>query len=223
MADTLARDGLYDQTAPRYTSYPPATAFHPGIGASHMAAWLAASVPDEPVSLYLHIPFCERLCWFCACRTQGTRSHAPVAAYLDTLIAEMGIVAELLPGRRRVARLHWGGGTPTILTPDQITRLTQALSRTFDLTAAEFSVEIDPTCVDEAKLDALVAAGISRASLGVQDFSPEVQAAIGRDQSFALTAGVVDALRARGVGSINADLVYGLPLQTPSHFAETMR
>lgn len=220
--DRLAQAGLFTRTAPRYTSYPAANVFHAGVGPTEFTGWLAESDPAAPLSLYLHIPFCERLCWFCACRTQGTRTHAPVAAYLDSLMAEVALVTALMPGRRRVARLHWGGGTPTILTPDQITRLAEALRAAFDLSDTEFSVEIDPTCVDEARLDALVAAGMTRASLGVQDFSPAVQAAIGRDQSFADTARLVEALRTRGIEAINTDLVYGLPEQSPERFDDTL-
>jgi oxygen-independent coproporphyrinogen-3 oxidase len=174
------------------------------------------------LSLYLHVPFCERLCWFCACRTQGVRNHAPVAAYVDTLLQEIALVAGHLPGRGHVRKLHWGGGTPTILNADEITRIAQALRDAFDLSQSEFSVEIDPTCIDAARTDALVAAGLNRASLGIQDFAPEVQAAIGREQSFETTRDVIAALRGHGIASINADLVYGLPAQTPGRLHDTL-
>lgn len=220
--DLLSRAGLFTENAPRYTSYPTAPMFHEGVGALQVADWLRRSDAGQAVSLYLHIPFCERLCWFCACRTQGTRTHAPVASYVDTLVQEIGLIAALLPGRRRVGRLHWGGGTPTILEPAEMTRLSAALAAAFDLTGAEFSVEIDPTCVDEARLDALVAAGLGRASLGIQDFASEVQKAIGRDQSFEVTARAVAGLRARGVSAINTDLVYGLPDQSQARLDRTL-
>lgn len=220
--DLLTRAGLFTENAPRYTSYPTAPLFHEGVGAAQMADWLRRSDAEQAVSLYLHIPFCERLCWFCACRTQGTRTHAPVAAYVDTMVEEIGLMAALLPGRRKVGRLHWGGGTPTILEPAEMTRLAAALAGAFDVSEAEFSVEIDPTCVDDARLDALVAAGLSRASLGIQDFAPEVQKAIGRDQSFEVTARAVAGLRARGVTAINTDLVYGLPDQSQARLDRTL-
>ena len=209
--------------APRYTSYPPATVFAAAPDPSAYRAALAGLDPATPVSLYVHIPFCSRLCWFCACRTQGVRSLGPVAAYLDTLSRELALLAEVLPARIPAARLHLGGGTPTILTPEMIARLVRDLSEVFDLGAlTEFSVEIDPTLVDEAKVDALSEAGMTRASIGVQDFSPEVQAAIGRDQSFEITQDCVRMLRAAGIGSLNLDLVYGLPFQTKARMADTI-
>jgi oxygen-independent coproporphyrinogen-3 oxidase len=208
--------------APRYTSYPTAPNFHAGVAAADTARWLRRVKPGTSISLYLHVPFCERLCWFCACRTQGTRTRLPLESYLESLVAEIGLVADLLPSDVRVARLHLGGGTPTILSPAQIGRVAGALSARFDLAGAEISVEIDPTCVDAARIDALCGLGMTRASIGVQDFAPEVQAAIGRSQSFAATETAVADLRAAGIASLNTDLVYGLPLQTPERFARSL-
>ena len=164
----LARLGVYDARAPRYTSYPTAVQFTSEIGASFTAAALAALPIDKPISVYIHIPFCERLCWFCACRTQGSKSASPVAAYLDRVIAEIDLVTQHLPKGIMASRVHWGGGTPTILTPDQIKLLASALEQKIPRTkSAEFSVEIDPTLVSQAKVDALVAAGMNRASCDV--------------------------------------------------------
>ncbi len=222
MTHIFDKAGLFSRSAPRYTSYPTSPQFHEGVGPSQMAEWLGRLSPDAGLSLYLHVPFCERLCWFCACRTQGVRTHAPVAAYVDTLIREIALVAGHLPARGRVHRLHWGGGTPTILNADEITRIAGALQKAFDLSQAEFSVEIDPTCIDPARMDALAAAGLSRASLGIQDFAPEVQSAIGREQSFEITRNVIAALRGHGIASINTDLVYGLPAQTPGRLHATL-
>lgn len=222
MTPIFDRAGLFSRSAPRYTSYPTAPQFHAAVGAPQMADWLARLAPDTDLSLYLHVPFCERLCWFCACRTQGVRNHAPVAAYVDTLIQEIDLVAACLNGRGRVRKLHLGGGTPTILDAAEITRLGEALRRAFDLSQAEFSVEIDPTCIDPARMDALVEAGLNRASLGIQDFAPEVQSAIGREQSFEVTRDVIAALRRHGIASVNADLVYGLPAQTPGRLHATL-
>lgn len=222
MTHIFDRAGLFSRSAPRYTSYPTAPQFHEGVGPSQMADWLGRLSPDTGLSLYLHVPFCERLCWFCACRTQGVRNHAPVAAYVDTLLQEIDLVARQLPAKGKVRKLHWGGGTPTILNAEEITRLGAALRESFDLSETEFSVEIDPTCIDPGRMDALIAAGLNRASLGIQDFAPEVQAAIGREQSFETTRDVIAALRAHGIASVNADLVYGLPAQTPGRLHDTL-
>lgn len=221
--DSLKARGLFDKRLPRYTSYPPAPAFTDQIGAQFQAEALAALDPDAPISVYLHIPFCERLCWFCACRTQGVRSIAPVLHYLDTLEAELALIAQHIPARLKVRQMHWGGGTPTILPPELIERLSRALQRVFVIDAdTEFSVEIDPTLVDAAKVAALKAAGMTRASIGVQDFAAHVQACIGRLQSYAQTRDAVLMLREAGIKSLNVDLVYGLPFQSLSGFADTL-
>ncbi|MEW9921305.1 oxygen-independent coproporphyrinogen III oxidase [Marimonas sp. MJW-29] len=221
--DDLKARGLFDERLPRYTSYPPAPAFHDGMGAAFQAEALAALDPGEPISLYLHIPFCERLCWFCACRTQGVRSIAPVEHYIGTLEAELALIKDHLPGRIRVGQMHWGGGTPTILPPALITRLRNALGTVFDFDPdTEFSVEIDPTLVDADKVVALREAGMTRASIGVQDFAEVVQNCIGRLQSFEQTRDAVDLLRAAGIGSLNIDLVYGLPFQSITGFGKTL-
>ena len=221
--DTLKARGLFDTRLPRYTSYPPAPAFSGRIGAAFQQEALQGLDPAQPISLYLHIPFCERLCWFCACRTQGVRSTAPILSYLETLEAELALVARHLPGRLSLRQMHWGGGTPTILPPDMIARLGAAIDAVFDRDAdTEFSVEIDPTLVDADKIAALRAAGMTRASIGVQDFAPEVQACIGRLQSFEQTRQAVDLLRDAGVASLNVDLVYGLPFQSRNGFGQTL-
>ena len=211
----LQTAGLFDTNAPRYTSYPPANHFGTGIGTARQAEWLAAVPDGAQVSLYLHIPFCKRLCWFCACRTQGTKTMRPVDAYVDTLLIEIDRQRALLPANVSLSRLHLGGGTPTILTPDIMARL---LDRVFDRFARgagfEFSVEIDPTEASTALLDTLIYYGMNRASIGVQDFDPKVQNAIGRQQSFAQTHATVAHLRAANLRSLNMDLLYGLPHQT---------
>ncbi|MBS1301180.1 oxygen-independent coproporphyrinogen III oxidase [Loktanella sp. SALINAS62] len=209
--------------APRYTSYPPATQFTDRIGPDVASGWLQQVAPGASISLYVHIPFCRRLCWFCACRTQGTRSDAPLLPYLDTLDAEIAQVSALLPDDVQVSQIHLGGGTPTLLPPDLLGRLFDMLDRRFTRRSdAEISVEVDPTEIDDPRLDALAAAGVTRASLGVQDFHSDVQAAIGRPQSVAQTRAAIDGLRARGVRGINLDLLYGLPRQTVSTLDETL-
>lgn len=212
--DHLKALGLFDRRVPRYTSYPTAPVFTPKIGAAFHEDRLRGLDPRVPVSVYVHIPFCERLCWFCACRTQGTKTLSPVESYLGTLEAELALMRDLLPDGVRMGRLHWGGGTPTILPPPLIHRLARAIKAAIPpADEFEFSVEIDPTMVDDAKIEALSREGMNRASIGIQDFSPDVQAAIGRIQSFAATEACVQALRKAGIRSLNADLVYGLPHQ----------
>lgn len=210
----LARFGLFDAKVPRYTSYPTAVHFDASVGGGHMRGWLNAVPEGGEVSLYLHVPFCRRLCWFCACRTQGVTHDLPVRLYLQTLKQEIAFVRAELPASVTLSRLHWGGGTPTILSAKMITDLAGCLAEHFPLNPqTEFSVEIDPNEIDDARLDALAAAGMNRASIGVQDFDPEIQKVIGRSQSFEITRDTVLALRARGIGSLNADILYGLPHQ----------
>ena len=219
----LRRMGLFDARVPRYTSYPPATAFNADVGQQFQEDCLRALDPATPVSVYVHIPFCERLCWFCACRTQGTSTLKPVVNYLRVLKQELAQLAETLPEGVRMGQLHWGGDTPTILPPEMIRELAAAIKEVITPTEDfQFSVEIDPTLVDEDKIAALAETGMTRASIGIQDFAEEVQEAIGRHQSFHATKNCVDALRAAGIGSLNADLVYGLPFQTPTRLANTI-
>lgn len=221
--DRLRSLGLFDARVPRYTSYPTAPAFTPEVAAAQQADALAALDPQEPVSVYLHIPFCERLCWFCACHTQGTRSLSPVEAYIGTLERELRLLRDVLPAGLRMGRMHWGGGTPTILPPELIHRLARAVKAVIPPTDAwEFSVEIDPTMVDRDKIRALAAEGMNRASIGIQDFDAKVQKAIGRLQPFDITRDCVEALRAAEVASLNADLVYGLPHQTAARLEDTV-
>ena len=215
--------GLFDARMPRYTSYPTAAVFSPGTGAAFQAESRAGLDPEIPVSVYIHVPFCERLCWFCACHTQGTQTLAPVEAYIGTLEAELALLRDTLPNGVRMGQSHWGGGTPTILPPALIHRLARAIRGVFKPAERfEFSVEIDPTLVDRAKIDALVAEGMTRASIGIQDFAPEVQQAIGRKQPFTVTQACVADLRAAGITSLNTDLVYGLPHQTEARIADTI-
>lgn len=220
----LKRLGLFDSRVPRYTSYPPATQFKPSMNANMVAGWLESIPEGAAISLYLHVPFCHRLCWFCACRTQGTKTLDPVLAYADTVLAELALLRRHLPRGVRMSRLHWGGGTPTLLPPDQMRRLADAI---FDVVpmaeGAEFSVEIDPSEIDAARMAALAGAGMNRASIGVQDFDPKIQDAIGRQQSFELTGQAVDLIRSHGIASLNADILYGLPHQDRNRISETVQ
>ena len=220
----LARFGLFDARVPRYTSYPTAPHFSPAIGSADMRDWVRAIAPGSQVSLYLHVPFCRRLCWFCACRTQGTQSDDPVRSYAHTLVEELAILRANLPSGVSLSRLHWGGGTPTLLPPDMIRMIAGAIFDAVPLgEGAEFSVEIDPNEIDEARLDALAEAGMNRASIGVQDFDTDIQKAIGRDQTYEVTKKAADMIRARGVRSLNADILYGLPHQSPARIADSVQ
>lgn len=220
----LSRLGLFDARVPRYTSYPTAPHFNSTLGAEDFRAWVEAIAPGARISLYLHVPFCRRLCWFCACRTQGTNSDDPVRAYAEVLKAELALLKAHLPTGVTLSRLHWGGGTPTMMPPEVMDDVARTV---FDIVplgdGAEFSVEIDPNEIDDARLDALAAAGMNRASIGVQDFDPAIQQAIGRDQSFEVTKMAIDKLRARGVASLNADILFGLPHQNCQRIADSVQ
>ncbi|MFT4013777.1 MAG: oxygen-independent coproporphyrinogen III oxidase [Paracoccus sp. (in: a-proteobacteria)] len=220
----LERHGLFKTRVPRYTSYPTAPHFGPAIGAAEFGEWLAAIPAQGSISLYLHVPFCRRLCWFCACRTQGTQSLDPVRSYAQTLIREIALLKTRLAPGITLSRLHWGGGTPTLMPPEMIREIAAALHSAFPLKPdAEFSVEIDPSEIDEARMDALAEAGLTRASIGIQDFDPEIQRIIGREQSFAQTRRAVRMIRDRNIASLNADILYGLPRQDPLRIAETVQ
>ncbi len=169
------------------------------------------------------MPFCRRLCWFCACRTQGTRSEEPVRAYAQVLKAELALLKARLPRGITLSRLHWGGGTPTLLPADEIESLARDIFSVVPLGEdAEFSVEIDPNEIDDARLDALAAAGMNRASIGVQDFDPQVQHAIRRIQAPERVQAALDAAREAGFESVNFDLIYGLPRQSVESFSQTL-
>jgi oxygen-independent coproporphyrinogen III oxidase len=218
----FARSAL-ERAVPRYTSYPTAPQFKAGFEPGAYARWLGEIRPEATLSLYLHIPFCDQLCWFCACRTQGAKRYAPLVRYLDLLEREIAMVAEHLGPDRRIVQMHWGGGSPTILKPEDMARLHATMAAHFPgVDGASFAVEIDPRDMTEARLDALAAAGMTRASIGVQDFDIAVQKAIGRMQGHELTRDVMIGLRARGVDSVNVDFLYGLPHQTQASLARTI-
>ncbi len=212
--NALTKAGLFEKNVPRYTSYPTAPHFHADVSGAEFTYWLETLDISKPVSLYIHIPFCERLCWFCACRTQGVTTLSPVAAYVDVLLEEIAMFKATRPEGLKLGRLHFGGGSPTILTPELIDKLMVAIldATPFD-EDYEFSVEIDPTACNDAKIEAFARGGMNRASIGVQDFNPKVQEAIGRPQSYELTRDTVESLRRHGIESVNIDMVYGLPYQ----------
>lgn len=214
---------IFAARVPRYTSYPTAPHFHAGIDAATYRRWLRDLPPGAPLSLYIHVPFCDTLCWFCGCRTTVVNNYAPMRDYLDHLLAEIAMVAELAADGHPVTHMHWGGGSPTLLRPNDVAKLNAALRLRFAFAAgAAFAVEIDPRGFGAEHADALAAAGLTRASVGLQDCDPVVQRAINRVQSEDETARAVALLRARGVCSLNIDVIYGLPHQTVSGIARTI-
>jgi oxygen-independent coproporphyrinogen-3 oxidase len=213
----------YDGAGPRYTSYPTADRFHDGFTAAHYVDALAARNVAAPLSLYVHVPFCNTVCYYCACNKVITKNHDHSAKYIRYVEKEIGIVGGLVEGSPPVIQLHWGGGTPTFLSHEEMGALMSALRRQFRFAPdAEVSIEVDPRKVDAATIAYLAQLGFNRISVGIQDFDPAVQKAVNRIQSEAETRTVIDASRANGFVSVNADLIYGLPLQTVAGFAATL-
>ncbi|WP_029009661.1 oxygen-independent coproporphyrinogen III oxidase [Azospirillum halopraeferens] len=220
-ADRFAR--YADRRIPRYTSYPTAPHFSAAVDAGTYRSWLAGLPADRPVSLYLHVPFCRSMCWYCGCHTTITKVDEPIVDYLGTLRAEIAAVCDALPHRQPVGHVHFGGGTPTILEPGDFEALIALLRDRFALApGAEIAVEIDPRTLTRAMAGALGRSGVTRASLGVQSFDPVVQRAINRIQSYERTAAVARGLRDAGVAGINLDLIYGLPHQTVASCRDTV-
>jgi oxygen-independent coproporphyrinogen III oxidase len=221
-ADLAATYG--DERLPRYTSYPTAPHFSPVVGSEIYGKWLAAIPANASASLYLHVPFCREMCWYCGCHTQIVRRDELVAAYQRTLRREVELVADTIGRRIKVAHIHFGGGTPTIMAPEAFTELMAAIRQAFFvLPSAEIAIEIDPRTLTSEMTDALALAGVNRASLGVQSFDARVQLAINRVQSSEQTAAATQNLRRAGVKGINFDLIYGLPHQTIASCLDTVR
>ncbi|WP_353187053.1 oxygen-independent coproporphyrinogen III oxidase [Bosea sp. (in: a-proteobacteria)] len=204
-----------DERLPRYTSYPTAPHFGPAVDARSYAGWLKTLTAGTATSLYLHVPFCRSMCWYCGCNTTVALRNGPIIDYLAALRGEIALVAEQLSAPLDVRHIHFGGGTPTILEPSAFIALVALLRHRFVVhPAAEIAVEIDPRRLEPAMIAALATAGVNRASLGVQSFDPEVQKAINRIQSVEQTAAVVNGLRTAGIDAVSLDLIYGLPKQT---------
>lgn len=219
--DLIAR--YADQRLPRYTSYPTAPHFNPAVGPETYVGWLAETAEGTPASLYVHVPFCRRMCWYCGCNTAVTLRDEPVAAYGELLKTEIGLVGRHLGKTLPVVHLHFGGGTPTIMAPALFRELVACLRETFDFRPnAELAIEIDPRTLTREMVGVLAASGINRASLGVQSLDPVVQKAINRVQTYKQTADAVAWLREAGIAGINLDLIYGLPHQTVASSEETV-
>jgi len=214
----------YAGRAPRYTSYPTAVQFTPDVGAATYGQWLGELPIDRPVSLYLHIPFCARLCWFCGCNTRVVHARQSIDDYVAILLDEIALVQTRLSGRLKVSNIHFGGGTPNMLSPDNLSAIFAALRQVFDvLPDAEIAAELDPAQLTDDWVRAAVGHGLNRASLGVQDLSPQVQTAVNRHEPFDVVERATRLLRAAGVEAINLDLMYGLPKQTTEDVLETLR
>ena len=214
---------LAERSVPRYTSYPTAPHFSDAVGPETYAQWLSALKPDADLSLYIHVPYCAEICLYCGCHTKAVRRREPVDRYAERLIGEIDQVARVL-GRRRVTHLHWGGGTPSILGREWLMAIAGRIGTAFDLsTLVEHAIELDPRHLSAELATTLAKIGINRASLGVQDFAPQVQKAIGRIQPLAQVGRAVGALHSAGIENINIDLMYGLPHQSVEDAAESAR
>jgi oxygen-independent coproporphyrinogen III oxidase len=216
----------FDVPGPRYTSYPTADRFVEAFEASDFSQALAAresAVAAASLSLYVHIPFCATVCYYCACNKVITKDHDKGAEYIGYLEREADLVSGLLTGSRELEQLHFGGGTPTFLSNEELAQLMAMLTARFPLAdRGEFSIEVDPRSTPPDKVAALARLGFNRMSVGVQDFEPEVQRAVNRIQSFEMTQATVNAARKAGFMSVNLDLIYGLPRQTRETFARTL-
>lgn len=213
----------YDRPVPRYTSYPTAVQFEENFSQEDYVQILAGLDKKEPVSLYLHIPFCHILCHYCGCHTQVVNSYKPMEAYLRTLYQEIEMIGKALSASVPVACIHFGGGSPNFLTPEDFKKLIAKLGSVFALSeATDIAMEMDPRLLTEEKIAGYVSGGVNRVSFGVQDFNPEVQEAVNRVQPFEKVAECTRAFRAGGMRSINFDMMYGLPLQTISSIEKSM-
>ena len=216
----------YDKAGPRYTSYPTAVQFHEGFAAAeYRELALASNAAGKPLSLYVHIPFCDTVCFYCACNKIVTKNRRHTVPYLDHLHREIALQGALFDRSRPVAQLHWGGGTPTFISAAEmreLMRVTGEQFRLLDDDSGEYSIEVDPRETDDRTIALLRELGFNRLSLGVQDFDPEVQQAVNRIQSREITLKVIDAARREGFKSISVDLIYGLPLQSVASFGRTV-
>ncbi|MGZ9099372.1 MAG: oxygen-independent coproporphyrinogen III oxidase [Brevundimonas sp.] len=205
---------------PRYTSYPTAVAFETAVGESEARRWLAATRAEDAISAYVHVPFCKRMCWYCGCHTSVFHEYDRVRAFYQTLRLEVDLWADAMGPHAGAAHLHFGGGSPNALSPEDFLGLVRHMADRFRLRpGAEVAAELDPGMLSDAFIDAAGEAGVTRASLGVQTFDPGVQARVNRIQPFEMVAAANDRLRRAGVGAINFDLMYGLPGQTPDNVA----
>jgi oxygen-independent coproporphyrinogen-3 oxidase len=219
----MSRAELLASRVPRYTSYPTAPHFSPAVNAATGESWLRKLPARMPLSLYVHIPFCDTLCWFCGCHTKVVNVYTPVASYLELILADLARVAAITGRDHPVTHIHFGGGSPTLLKPEDFTVIAEQIRKSFPVARdAEFAVEIDPRGLGDEMIIAMAKAGVNRASIGVQDIDPVVQRAVNRIQPFDVTKSVIDKLRAVGIENLNVDIMYGLPHQTIAHVEKTV-
>ncbi|MEL6360327.1 MAG: oxygen-independent coproporphyrinogen III oxidase [Pseudomonadota bacterium] len=210
-------------TAPRYTSYPSALHFDESVTAQDYAKKISEIGLYEPISLYVHIPFCRQLCWYCGCNMRVENFYARAQSYVDALIEEIKMIGRLLNGRAQPTNVHFGGGTPNYLLCHDLDEILTSVEREIGLTdSADLAIELDPRLLRDADIDQLAALGFSRFSLGIQDFDPDVQSAINRMQSFELIEACVAAVRASGIEDLSFDILYGLPKQSVASFRDTL-
>jgi oxygen-independent coproporphyrinogen III oxidase len=220
---TISLAQKYGSPVPRYTSYPTAPHFSEAVNEATYRGWLGALGDRDTLSLYLHVPFCDRLCWFCGCHTKQTLRYDPIASYVEHLLKEIDLVAAAVGGAPKVSGVHFGGGSPSMLKPQDLRDIIARLRAGFSFgEKPEISIEVDPGDITPDRVEALVEAGLSRVSIGVQDFDEKVQEAINRPQSFELTRDVIEAMRGAGVHSVNLDVLYGLPHQSETTLSSTI-
>lgn len=225
MTVTTLKDKILklDKRVPRYTSYPTAPHFQSTEQDKEYKEWLSELTGEQSVSLYVHIPFCAEMCWYCGCHTKVTKKYEPIAEYVSFLLKEIDLVAHSLTSKLSVGYLHFGGGSPGMLSAEDFTAIMTRFKETFEFTPkSEVGIELDPRGVTAEKIKAYADSGVTRASLGVQDFDQKVMCAINREQPFSLTEKTVALLKAEGIHEINFDLIYGLPHQTEKTIAETI-
>ena len=220
LADLVAR---YGGRAPRYTSYPTALQFTPAVDEAVYRRWLAELPAHDPVSLYIHVPFCARLCWYCGCNTRAVNRHEPIREYVQLLLTELGYLARAIGKRLPAQAIHLGGGTPNMLSGEELDAIFDGLAHVFDLAPGlEVAAELDPSTLSRDWVRAAARHGLNRASLGVQNLDSTVQAAVNRRESFEEVAAATSWLRDAGIRSVNLDLMYGLPHQTTANTLETV-
>lgn len=215
--------GLLGLEAPRYTSYPSAHHFSTQTNAQVHAKWLENIGSDSTVSAYIHIPFCKELCWFCGCHTKITKRYEPIARYVRALLQEIELIGKIAKGKGKLVNIHFGGGSPSLLAPNDWLSILYALASAFEFTPpGELAIELDPRTTTAENIEVYAELGCNRVSIGIQDFNPEVQRAINRIQPVETVQTLVHRLRAVGIGEINCDLIYGLPHQTADRFQYTL-
>ena len=213
----------FSARVPRYTSYPTAPHFSADVDAKRYETWLSRLDPSSEISLYLHVPFCRQMCWYCGCNMRVIARYSPVTSYVDTIIREIELAARIMPQGISVRHIHWGGGTPTALAPEDMVRIAETVQRHFNIVSnAEIAVEIDPRTFTAENAVALGKIGCTRASLGVQEFDEKVQTAINRVQPISMIESTLALLREQGITEVNFDLMYGLPYQTAETLKDTV-